>query len=188
MTAAVPRPSVSRHNGAGIGPDTPAKGLPMKIYLASPYGFTESTIGYMDALIERLRAYGEILNPWDNPVGEEYYEAWQLPIYADRMTRWADINTRIAQHNEQMIRDCDILIAALEGVDVDSGTAAEIGFAYALGKRVHGFRIDRRQTGENEACLVNLQVRWFIDNSGGKVVRSQDALIANIAADVAAWT
>lgn len=47
-------------------------------------------------------------------------------------------------------------------VDVDSGTAAEIGFAYALGKPVVGWRSDCRQAGDNAASVVNLQVEHFL--------------------------
>jgi nucleoside 2-deoxyribosyltransferase len=64
----------------------------------------------------------------------------------------------------------------LDGVDVDSGTASEIAFAYALGKRVFGLRTDFRLTGDNEAALVNLQVRYWIDASGGSAVTSLGAL------------
>ena len=59
---------------------------------------------------------------------------------------------RVAQANEESIRACDMVLAVLDGVDVDSGTASEMGFAFALGKRVHGLRTDyppdRRQRGQ----------------------------------------
>lgn len=42
----------------------------------------------------------------------------------------------------RMIRACDVVIANLtpfRGVSADVGTAAEIGYAFALGKTVHGY-------------------------------------------------
>jgi len=69
-----------------------------------------------------------------------------------------------------MIHDSDTIVAVLDGIDVDSGTAAEIGYGFARGLRVYGLRTDFRMTGENEGGLVNLQVRYFIDASGGTVV------------------
>lgn len=153
----------------------------MKIFLATPYGFTESTRSFLDMLVERLGAYGTVYNPFANPAGEEFAGVRTLDHYPDRLVRYADINARIAGANEAALREADLVIAALEGVEVDSGTAAEIGFAYALGTPIIGFRIDRRRAGENEACLVNLQVRWFIDRSGGTVVRTLDALEAAVA-------
>jgi len=50
----------------------------------------------------------------------------------------------------------------LDGTDVDSGTAAEIGYAAALGTPVVGLRTDLRVTGDNAATTVNLQVEYFL--------------------------
>jgi nucleoside 2-deoxyribosyltransferase len=66
-----------------------------------------------------------------------------------------------------MIREAAGVLAVLDGYDVDSGTAAEIGYAAALGRPVVGLRSDLRITGDNEETLVNLQVEWFIAESGG---------------------
>ncbi len=54
-----------------------------------------------------------------------------------------------------------------DGVDVDAGTAGEKDVAYARGQRVFGPRTDSQRTGVNEAAIVNLQVRHWIDASGG---------------------
>ena len=67
------------------------------------------------------------------------------------------------------IRDCDFVIGILDGVDVDSGTASEIGFAYGIGKRIFGFRTDSRKTGDNDGSTVNLQVQYWIEKSGGHI-------------------
>ena len=45
------------------------------------------------------------------------------------------------------IENSDILVAVLDGADVDSGTAWEIGFAFAKGKPVLGLRTDFRTLG-----------------------------------------
>jgi nucleoside 2-deoxyribosyltransferase len=44
---------------------------------------------------------------------------------------------------------------------VDSGTAAEIGYAYGIGRRILGYRSDYRLSAENEGSLVNLQVEFY---------------------------
>ena len=77
-----------------------------------------------------------------------------------------------------MIRDAAGVLAILDGEDVDSGTAAEIGYAAALPRPVVGVRTDLRTTGDNEATLVNLQVEWFIIDSGGRLTTSLDDAIA----------
>src|SRR4051794_21133183 len=61
-----------------------------------------------------------------------------------------------------MIRLAAAVLAVLDGADVDSGTAAEIGYAAALGIPVVGLRTDLRVTGDNAATIVNLQVEFFL--------------------------
>jgi len=58
----------------------------------------------------------------------------------------------------------------LDGPDVDSGTAAEIGYAFARGKLIVGYRGDSRVSADNEGGVVNLQVEFFIRASGGTIV------------------
>lgn len=43
-----------------------------------------------------------------------------------------------------MIGKCDLVVAILDGADADSGTSAEIGYAYAIKKPVVGVRTDFR--------------------------------------------
>ncbi|MEA2511072.1 MAG: hypothetical protein QOJ59_559 [Thermomicrobiales bacterium] len=155
----------------------------MKIYLASPLGFAESTRAYMEVLRERLGVHVEVVNPWDGTEFEE--DLRRAPLIENREERLAllwTINDSIGRANADNIRACDGVVAVLDGVDVDSGTAAEIGFAYALGKWIAGLRTDFRQTGENEAAVVNLQVRHFIDSSGGTLVTTIDDLEAVVEA------
>lgn len=153
----------------------------MKIYLASPLGFAESTRAYMDLLAKRLREHAEVLNPWDKTeLGAQYATVQELPTHAERLKRWQEINTQIGAANTAMIDAADTIVAVLDGVDVDSGTAAEIGYGFGRGLQLYGLRTDFRQTGENEGGLVNLQVRYFIDASGGTVVTTLDDLIATL--------
>ncbi|MCX9012600.1 MAG: nucleoside 2-deoxyribosyltransferase [Candidatus Methanoperedens sp.] len=53
----------------------------------------------------------------------------------------------IFDKNLDAIENSDILVAVLDGADVDSGTAWEIGYAYAKGKPVLGLRTDFRTLG-----------------------------------------
>ncbi len=52
------------------------------------------------------------------------------------------------------IAGCDALIAVLDGPDVDSGTAFEIGYAYALKKSVIGLRTDYRPGADHGVNLM----------------------------------
>jgi nucleoside 2-deoxyribosyltransferase len=135
----------------------------------------------MEHLASRLREHAEVFNPWDDPEPARLYQPVKhLPTHDQRIARWQEINMAIARGNQEMIDRSDTIVAVLDGVDVDSGTASEIGYGFGRGKLIYGLRTDIRQSGENEGSLVNLQVRYFIDASGGTVVTSADDLLATI--------
>jgi nucleoside 2-deoxyribosyltransferase len=52
---------------------------------------------------------------------------------------------------------CDLVLANLDGPDCDSGTSAEIGYAFAKGKTIIGFRTDFR---DSEVDGVNSMLRY----------------------------
>lgn len=49
---------------------------------------------------------------------------------------------------------CDVVVAVLDGADVDSGTAFEVGYAYARGKPIIGVRTDFRPQQERGTNLM----------------------------------
>ena len=106
------------------------------------------------------------------PRGDEIDAALAQPVSAARNDTFRAINRRLGAANAANIQRAEALLAVLDGVDVDSGTAAEIGFAAALGKPIVGLRLDTRQAGDNEGAVVNLQVEHFILASQGQIVRS----------------
>src|SRR5660398_150961 len=53
----------------------------------------------------------------------------------------------IFNKNLKGIENSDILVAVIDGADVDSGTAWEIGFTFAKGKPLLGLRTDFRTLG-----------------------------------------
>jgi nucleoside 2-deoxyribosyltransferase len=152
----------------------------MQIYLASPYGFSEATRPFMsETLISVLKSHGHtVRNPWDLPpdLSDGLTAAWSIRDYQSRQTHLANINARIGERNEMTIRECDLVVAVLDGQEVDSGVAAEVGFACAIGKRIIGYRGDFRLSGENIGCRVNLQVQYFVEKSGGSIASSLEEL------------
>lgn len=64
--------------------------------------------------------------------------------------------------NEKAIRECDILLRVLDGAEVDSGTASEVGFAGGIGKLCYSLGTDWRDSGEF-GLRLNLQVLHFIE-------------------------
>lgn len=150
-----------------------------RIYLASPLGFAESTRAFMEELVSDLRAVITVINPWDDVrFAGEFAAIARIDSVAEREGRLATINKELGRSNTQSIEESDAVFAVLDGVDVDSGTAAEIGFAFARQKRVHGLRTDFRLAGDNAGSLVNLQVQYFIEASGGEIVTTGDAFVS----------
>ncbi len=66
----------------------------------------------------------------------------------------------IFDKNLAAIDRADILVAVVDGADVDSGTSWEIGYAYALGKPILGLRTDFRTLGIEGT--VNLMIERSI--------------------------
>lgn len=148
------------------------------IYLASPLGFAESTRAFMDDLVGRLRQHVAVHNPWDESAATgSLPDIMEIDSFAERSRRLSEVNRELGRLNTEAIDASDGLFAILDGVDVDSGTAAEIGYAFARGKFVCGLRTDFRLAGDNHGAIVNLQVEYFILESGGSIVTSADALV-----------
>ena len=154
-----------------------------RIYVASPLGFTASGRLYHDTvLLPAVRRAGfEPLDPWDlDPEIQAVFELDRNDPERSRLL--GETNRLVGRRNAEMIRGADGMLAVLDGNDVDSGTAAEIGYAAALHRPVIGLRDDLRLTGDNEATLVNLQVEWFIVESGGNITTSLDQAITRLVA------
>jgi nucleoside 2-deoxyribosyltransferase len=148
------------------------------IYLASPLGFADSTRPFMAALIEQLAVHVDILNPWDDQrFAAEFIRLESENDFRVKQAALHRINTELGRSNAANIDRADGLFAILDGVDVDSGTAAEIGYAFARGKSIFGLRTDFRLAADNHGSIVNLQVEYFIEASGGRIVRTASELV-----------
>ncbi|HJJ96499.1 MAG TPA: nucleoside 2-deoxyribosyltransferase [Methanocorpusculum sp.] len=70
----------------------------------------------------------------------------------------------IYRWNLAALKNSDIVVAVIDGSDADSGTAWEMGYATALGKRVIAIRTDFRRYSDNE--LVNLMLETEAEVAG----------------------
>ena len=116
------------------------------------------------------RAGYQVLDPWRLTPAPKLERVRHLRDYRRRREAWRRLNAEIGETNRRAIERADAVIAVLDGSDVDSGTAAEIGFAFARGKPIVGYRGDFRRIGDNDGATVNLQVEYFIRASGGTIV------------------
>jgi nucleoside 2-deoxyribosyltransferase len=156
-----------------------------RVYVASPLGFTDAGRSYNhDVLLPAVRAAGfEPLDPWD--VDAEILHVFGLPRDdPERTFRLAGTNREVGRRNAELIRSAAGMLAILDGDDVDSGTAAEIGYSCAMGCPIVGLRTDLRNSGDNEATLVNLQVEYFVVESGGRLATTLDNALAALDAVV----
>jgi nucleoside 2-deoxyribosyltransferase len=113
------------------------------------------------------------------------------------------INDKEAFANSSMIADADFdalmashfLVAVIDGVEIDSGVAAEIGAFYTTGRPIFALYTDVRQQGrtnkkklealikdgtENQFMYRNLFVIGLIKNSQGGVFSSIEDLTAAV--------
>jgi nucleoside 2-deoxyribosyltransferase/predicted secreted protein len=78
---------------------------------------------------------------------------------------------RLFLYNKTALEESDFIVAIIDGADADSGTAWEMGYAFAREKPVIALRTDFRRVGHHE------QVNLMLEQSA-KVVGSMDEVLA----------
>lgn len=148
----------------------------MKIYLAGPL-FTAAEQAWLRELSVKLQKTCELL-------GCPAQVVWPHDLVSQEdLQRWGDrakheIFDRCCKH----LDDTDVLVALLDGTQVDDGTAWEIGYFYARKKKRHrilGIRTDFRKSGD----VPNAQVNLMIDCTCDVIVNSVDDLLKQIVAE-----
>jgi nucleoside 2-deoxyribosyltransferase len=142
-----------------------------RCYVASPLGFTEAGRDYYRRVY--LPALATVVEPVD---------PWSLDAVAPTGVNDRERALAIGRANIEAIRTCELLVAHLDGQEPDSGTAAELGYAAAMGLRCFGLRSDLRQSGE-PGVAVNLQVEAFIADSGGMIAATLEELVGALGRD-----
>lgn len=113
-----------------------------RAYLAAPL-FSESERNYNRSIASRLK--------------DIFIDLYLPQESGDCLsTRNVNENREIFMKNKNAIDSSDFVVAIIDGADADSGTAWEIGYAYAKGIPVISLRTDFRRVGSNE--FVNLML------------------------------
>ncbi len=149
-----------------------------KIYIASPLGFSEAGRFFLYKKIIPLFTELNLIciDPWKLTPENLIEEVNSIDNGELKSAEWRKLNRVIAENNRNGIEGSDGMLAILDGTDVDSGTASEIGYAAALNKKICGYRSDFRRSGDNDGAIVNLQVEYFILNSGGRIISNLSEL------------
>ena len=126
-----------------------------KAYVAGPL-FDEGERWWMEQVDLTVSAAGftTFLPHRDNPSKDEHNVA---DIFAN---------------DRRAIDECDVVVASLNGLTTDDGTAWEVGYAYALGKPIIGLHTDWRRRFDDE--VVNLMIECSLT----LLVRSLDEVPA----------
>lgn len=150
-----------------------AGGSRPRAYIASPLGFSEvGRAYYADRYLPALREHVEPVDPWQLSLAHEFEDAHRAGLQRE-------FGLEVGARNADAIRGARLLIAHLDGQEVDSGTASEVGYATALGVPCLAIRSDLRSSGE-PGMNVNLQVEALIVLSGGFVAGSLDELVGRL--------
>lgn len=154
-------------------PGAPA-GKALKVYLASPLGFSPENDYYRNKVKQRLTQLNcTVFDPWEQEeAGRRIKDALQKRDSAERAGAIKEAASFTGRVNADGIRAANLLLAVLDGTEPDSGTVAEVGFAAGIGKRCFGLRTDIRDCGDLPGLALNLQLLHFIEYSGGRLFRS----------------
>ena len=127
----------------------------MKAYIAGPL-FDDHEREYLEKIAEILEETGI----------STFLPHRDAGLVTGEFTQEKKVN--VFDKDMEFLESADIVIALLTGRDVDSGTAAEIGYAYKSGKRLIG-------VSANSVKPINNFI-WGLFNYGEDILESLDDL------------
>ena len=155
---------------------------PGAVYLAGPSGFFEAgLLWHNSVLVPAVREAGLTpSDPWADPSPISDVLA-SMEFGPRRREALRVANLEQGRYDLALIDRSAAVLASLDGPDVDSGTALEIGYGFARGLLIVGLRTDVRICADNEGGVVNLMIETCIASSGGILTRSLDEAVAFLA-------
>jgi len=126
------------------------------VYVAGPL-FSQAEREYLEKLVTHLSQAAH-LSPIDH---------FFLPHRDGGELGKGPTRTQIFTLDTDTLKQAQIVVALLDGQDVDSGTCIELGIAYSLGKKIFGIITDFRSyhTNDREPQRPNLMV-WGVCEEG----------------------
>lgn len=124
----------------------------IRIYFAAPL-FNDMERDFNARMTEQLELFATVFLPQrDGLLMRDLVRDGMPLVSARRLVYEADVNA---------LRQCDCVVAVLDGRTVDEGVAFEIGFACALGKCCIGLKTDDRallSSGDNPMVLAGCDI------------------------------
>ena len=115
----------------------------MKVFIAAPL-FSEAERYFNSKMAKRLRDRG--------------FEVWlaqESPFIHEGTSKEKE---KIYEEDISALKACDVIVAVLDGAEVDSGVAFEMGYAVAIGKPVVGLKTDHRAFSKVEDINLMLEM------------------------------
>jgi len=136
------------------------------VYIAGPL-FSEAERSFLELMVDTLASASGL-----NPINDFF-----LPHRDGGELGKGPKRRDIFQMDLQQVASSNIVVALLDGQDVDSGTCVEIGYAYAKGKKIFGLLTDFRAyyTADPEPHRPNLMV-WGLCEEGNTLFRDLNTL------------
>ncbi len=119
----------------------------MKVFLAAPI-FSLAEREFNSRIASELRKRGC-----------DVFLAQELGIINSRDP---EIKRKLFEEDLKNLRESDVVVAILDGMEVDSGVAFELGYAHALGKKIIGIRTDHRCFSPYEEVNLMIEVPSII--------------------------
>jgi len=103
---------------------------------------------------------------------------WPFELFPPgRIEAWGqDAPRKVMEHCRDAMAACSLVVALLDGPQVDDGTAWEVGFAHARCIAVVGVRTDSRHAGDVPGALVNAMIHASCE----VIVRGADQLLEHL--------
>jgi nucleoside 2-deoxyribosyltransferase len=114
----------------------------LQIFLAAPL-FSEAERGFNSRVATMLRKEG--------------FEVWLAQEHKFVEDHSTMEKQAIFREDLDAVRKSDLILAILDGVDVDSGVAFEMGFGYASGTPIVGLKTDHRVFSRVESVNLMLE-------------------------------
>lgn len=131
----------------------------MRIFLAAPL-FNEGERDFNSKIAKKLREKG--------------FDVWLAQETSFVCEGSHKEKKEIYEVDVQALKASDVILAVLDGVEVDPGVAYEMGFAKAIGKPILGLRTDYRTFSKIED--VNLMLEVSLD----RICKSIEEVISSL--------
>ncbi len=139
------------------------------LYIAGPL-FSDAERVYLEMMEDYIT---NRVNIDKNEIYLPHRDAGDVGLNTDRNTAF--------EKDIEMIDECDIIIALLDGMNVDSGTAGELGYAYKSDKILLGLLTDRRFRNQKTGELVHINnIIWGFFNKGKNIFPSLRELVEKL--------